>query len=177
MPPVTPPAHIAGRRAGGPNCSSSFGCTSLNSRCPHSRRLHGKRIRNFLDRQYLFKLVDAFPILSLSNPKLKEKLRNDSTKLPKNKNFRQRACSVLGSVKDDNATPFSGLAQNVGSKQCEALSQKAFFMESSKNVRHGTGPRSYPVGTAARWYWGVDRRRSLLNLADHSHSEDILALA
>jgi hypothetical protein len=83
VPPVTPPAHIARRRGGGPSFSSSFGCTSLNSRCPHSRPLIGKRIRNFLDRQHLFQLVDAFPTVSLFNPELKKKLRNDSTRLPK----------------------------------------------------------------------------------------------
>jgi hypothetical protein len=64
--------------------SSGLGCTSLNfSRLPDSRRLPGKRIRNFWDRQHLFGLVDGFPMAYLPNPALKEKLRNDSTRLPK----------------------------------------------------------------------------------------------
>jgi hypothetical protein len=41
----------------------------------------------------------------------------------------------------------------------------------------GTGPRWYPIGTSTHWYWGAGRSRSLLNLADGSHSDDILALA
>jgi hypothetical protein len=111
-PPVTPPAHVARRRAGGLNFSSGLGCTSLNSGClPDSRWPPGKRIRNFFDRQHLFQLVDGIPMAPCRNPAFRKKLRNDSTRLPK-KIPGSQLSSVLGSVKDHNATRSSWLVQN-----------------------------------------------------------------
>jgi hypothetical protein len=64
-----------------------------------------------LDRQHLIQLVDGIPMAPCRNPAFREKLRNDSTRLPK-KIPGSQLSSVLGSVKDHNATRFSWLVQN-----------------------------------------------------------------
>src|ERR1700722_11603088 len=62
-------------------------------------------------------------------------------------------------------------------KTVRTLSLKRFFVGGSKNVHSSTGPRSYPASTVALWYWSVGSRRSFLNLADRSRSEDSLGVA